>query len=75
MIRRWRNRIKVSTGGSVLIVIIKTEKKLFNGKGKMTLLLEREGKYFVGVKNRRSSQESSRGTLKRGWRAMLKIPK
>lgn len=49
MIRRWRNRIKVSTGGSVLIVIIKTEKKLFNGKGKMTLLLKREGKYFVGV--------------------------
>lgn len=31
--------IKVNTGGSVLIVIIKTETKLFNGEGKMTLLL------------------------------------
>lgn len=67
MIRRWSNRIKVSAGGRVLIVIIKTEKKLFNGKGKMALLLERERKYIVGVKKKkRSSQESSRGTLKGG---------
>lgn len=39
----------------------------------MTLLLERKRKYFVGVERKRNSQESSRGTLKGGWRAKLKI--
>ena len=67
--------IKVNAGGSVLIVIIKTEKKLFNGEGKMTLLLQRERNYFFGVKRKGINQESSSGTLKEGWRAMLKIPK
>lgn len=47
MIRGWRKRIK-----ALEEVIITTKKKLFSGKGKMTLLLERERKYLVGVKKK-----------------------
>lgn len=52
-----------------------TKKKLFSGAGKKRLLLDKESKYFAGVKKDRGSQESSGSTLKGGWRKMLKISK
>lgn len=55
-------------------MILKTEETLYNGEGKMTSLLERERKYFVGVKNKKKQSRKLRRSTEMKLESNAKNP-